>query len=238
MGRACWALWGKPLPARAGRAPYNRGLGIDHDRCQRISAWGVFRTVLGGGSPQASSAPPAAPAQPAPGFFEKCPTKSQVETTTELVSAGRGRGWLRVALHATSHGAIGKHDATSLPQPKKAPCLDRHLPYGQLRHLPPTPRQHRHRSARCRATRAASNAMNTHHAPRGHGRDHGADGLRRHQRHLEHRNRGPARTPPTQRHNTPPAPTTGSQPHPSIAPSARTTQPPRAHPPRHARPSP
>ena len=32
----------------------------------------------------------------------------------------------------------------------------------------------------------------------GHGRDHGADGLRRHQRHLEHRNRGPARTPPTQ----------------------------------------
>ena len=40
--------------------------------------------------------------------------------------------------------------------------------------------------------------MNTHHAPRGRGRDHGADGLRRHQRHLEHRNRGtrahPART--------------------------------------------
>ena len=31
-----------------------------------MSAWGVFRTILGGGSPQASSAPPpASPAQPA-----------------------------------------------------------------------------------------------------------------------------------------------------------------------------
>ena len=47
-----------------------------------------------------------------------------------------------------------------------------------------------HRAARCHATRAAGSAMNTHYAPRGHGRDHDADGLRRHQRHLEHRNRG------------------------------------------------
>ena len=58
-----------------------------------------------------------------------------------------------------------------------------------LRHLPPTPRQHRRRAARRRATRAAGNAMSTHHAQGGHGRGHGAGDLWRHQRHLEHRNR-------------------------------------------------
>ena len=74
----------------------------------------------------------------------------------------------------------------------------RHPLRGQLRHLPPTPRQHRRRAARRRATRAAGNAMNAHQAQRGHGRDHGADNLRRHRRHLEHRDRGGACTPPEQ----------------------------------------
>ena len=46
--------------------------------------------------------------------------------------------------------------------------------------------------------------MNTLHSPRGHGRNHGADDLRRHQRHLEHRNRG-TRAHPARTHDRKPA---------------------------------
>ena len=53
------------------------------------------------------------------------------------------------------------------------------------------------------------------------GRGHGTGDLRRHQRHLEHRTRGGTRTPLEQQRYAPLAARIG-QPHPSLAPSART----------------
>ena len=108
------------------------------------------------------------------------------------------------------------------------PLLKR--PYQQS--PPPTPRQHRRRAARRRATQAAGNAMNTHHAPRGHGRDRGAGDLRRHLRHLEHRNKGAHAHRPSSGTAAPrPQLRQEASLTPTLRPARvpRTTQPPRAH---------
>ena len=64
----------------------------------------------------------------------------------------------------------------------------------ELLHRPTTPRQHRRRAARRRPARCADSAVSTRLAQGGLGRGHGNGGLRRHQRHLEHKNRGTTRT--------------------------------------------
>ena len=71
----------------------------------------------------------------------------------------------------------------------------RHPLRDQLRHLSAAPRQHRRRAACRRPARDADDAVNTHQAQGRLGGGHGDDGLRHHQQHLAHRNRGGARAP-------------------------------------------
>ena len=60
----------------------------------------------------------------------------------------------------------------------------------ELLHLLTAPRQHRRRAARRRCARRAGNTVSTRQAHGGPGRGHGDGGLRQHERHHEHRNRG------------------------------------------------